>query len=254
MTCRPVALAAIRRLAYQLTLMFTFAVRRSPLIAAIVFGVLGLARVAGADGFQSIFNGQDLTGWDGDPRFWSAKAGVIRGETTLQALPTGNTFLIWRGGALKDFELRLQFRIQNGNSGVQYRSRDQGKWVVSGYQAEIENKQGKVGFLYEEKGRKYLANVGEIVEVQADGKPKVSGQLATKREFIDRGYYREKDWNEYRIIARGNHLEHWLNGHKTIELTDNDTKARSMAGILALQIHSGPPMVVEFKDIQLKNL
>lgn len=207
-----------------------------------------------ADDFQPIFNGSDLSGWEGDSRFWTVKGGVIRGETTLQALPTGNTFLIWRGGTLRDFELKVKFRIQNGNSGVQYRSRDLGKWVVAGYQAEIENKQGKVGFLYHEKGRKYLANVGEVVEVRADGKPKVVGELAPKQSLIDKGYYREKDWNEYRIVARGTQLEHWLNGHKTIELTDNDPAGRSLEGILALQIHSGPPMLVEFKDIQLKNL
>jgi hypothetical protein len=226
--------------------------RRILCLFAVAF--VAVSGLRAADGFEAIFNGQDLNGWDGDPRFWTAKAGVIRGETTRQALPTGNTFLIWRGGVLKDFELKLQFRIQNGNSGVQYRSRDLGKWVVSGYQAEIENKQGKVGFLYDEKGRKFLANVGEVVEVQADGKPKVVGQLAPKQAFIDKGYYKEKDWNEYRIVARGTHLEHWLNGHKTIELTDNDPAGRSLSGILALQIHRGPPMVVEFKDIQLKNL
>jgi hypothetical protein len=221
-----------------------------------LFAVLlaGASSLRAADGFEAIFNGRDLSGWDGDPRFWTAKAGVIRGETTLQALPTGNTFLIWRGGVVKDFELKLKFRIQNGNSGVQYRSRDLGKWVVSGYQAEIENKQGKVGFLYHEKGRKYLANVGEVVEVQTDGKPKVVGQLASKQDFIAKGYYKEKEWNEYRIVARGSHLEHWLNGFKTIELTDNDPAGRSLEGILALQIHRGPPMVVEFRDIQLKNL
>ncbi len=210
--------------------------------------------VQASDEFAAIFNGRDLAGWDGDFRFWSVKGGVIRGETTLQALPTGNTFLIWRGGKLVDFELRLKFRIQNGNSGVQYRGRDLGKWVVSGYQAEIENKQGKVGFLYDEKGRKFLANVGEIVEVQADGEPKVVGQLAPRQAFIDQGYYREKDWNEYRIVARGTRLEHWLNGHQTIALTDNDPTGRALEGVLALQIHRGPPMVVEFKDIQLKNL
>lgn len=207
-----------------------------------------------ADGFAPIFNGQDLSGWDGDPRFWSVKRGVIRGETRLQALPTGNTFLIWRGGVLRDFELKVSFRIQNGNSGVQYRSSDLGKWVVAGYQAEIENRQGKVGFLYEEKGRKLLAHVGERVAVQSDGRPRVLGQLGPKQSFIERGYYREKEWNDYRIVARGTRLEHWLNGHQTIELTDDDPNGRALEGILALQIHSGPPMVVEFRDIQLKNL
>src|SRR5687768_8440731 len=98
------------------------------------FCMVGAAHAADAD-FKPVFNGKDLTGWDGDKRFWSVKDGVIRGETTLTALPMGNTFLIWRAGTLRDFELRVKFRIQNGNSGVQYRSKDLGKWVVSGYQA-----------------------------------------------------------------------------------------------------------------------
>ena len=205
-------------------------------------------------GVQPIFNGKDLAGWEGDPRFWSVKDGAIRGETSLKALPLGNTFLIWRGGKLKDFELRIKFRIQNGNSGVQYRSQDRGKWVVSGYQAEVENKQGKVGFLYDEKGRGYLANVGERAEMTSEGKRNVLGSIADKEELIKKGYYKEKEWNEYLIVARGNRLEHHLNGFKTIEFIDNDEKARALEGILAVQIHAGPPMLVEFKDILLKQL
>jgi hypothetical protein len=221
--------------------------------AAFFFATALFARAAETD-FKPIFNGRDLTSWDGDPRFWSVQDGVLRGETTLANLPKGNTFLIWRGGVLKDFELRLKFRIRNGNSGVQYRSKDLGKWVVSGYQAEIENKQGKVGFLYHEKGRKYLANVGEKVVIGEDGKPKVVGELAKKEDLIAKGYYKEKEWNEYRIIGRGNRLEHWLNGFQTILCLDNDPAGRAIEGVLALQIHAGPPMLVEFKDIALKTL
>jgi Domain of Unknown Function (DUF1080) len=204
--------------------------------------------------FKSIFNGKDLTGWDGDPRFWSVQDGVLRGETTLKALALGNTFLIWRDGTLKDFELKAKFRIRNGNSGIQYRSQDLGKWVVSGYQAEIDNTPGKAGFLYHERGRKYLAIVGEMVEIGEDGKPKVVGSLGDKqKDFVEQRYYKEKDWNDYAIHAQGNHLEHYLNGIKTVDVADNDSKGRSMEGILALQIHAGPPMLVEFKDILLKN-
>ncbi|MDQ3624235.1 MAG: DUF1080 domain-containing protein [Verrucomicrobiota bacterium] len=223
---------------------------------ALALALLSTTRLLGADAdFKPIFNGKDLANWEGDSRLWSVKDGAIRGETALpDKMTIGNTFLIWRGGVLKDFELKVKFRIQNGNSGIQYRSKELPKWVVSGYQAEIENKQGKVGFLYHEKGRKYLANVGEIVAIGEDGKPKVVGQIAPKEDYIKKGYYKEKDWNEYVIIGRGNHLEHSLNGFKTIELTDNDPAGRALEGILALQIHAGPPMVVEFKDILLKNL
>jgi hypothetical protein len=219
-------------------------------------GLVFTAAAAAAEGeFRAIFNGHDLSGWDGDPRFWSARDGAIRGETTLQALPKTNTFLIWRGGVVRDFELRLKFRIQNGNSGVQYRSRDLGKWVVGGYQAEVENSPGKVGFLYEEKGRKFLARVGERVVIGADAKPRVVGALGDlKKDFLERGYYRPKVWNEYRIIARGPHLEHWLNGVKTIDVTDEDPVHRALEGILALQIHVGPPMLVEFRDLALRGL
>lgn len=204
--------------------------------------------------FKPIFNGRDLQGWAGNMKLWSVRDGTIRGESTLTNMALSNTFLIWKDGALKDFELKVKFRIQNGNSGIQYRSKDRGKHVVSGYQAEVENKQGKVGFLYEEKGRKYLANVGEIVEISETGERKVTGSIAPADDYIKKGYYKAKDWNEYRIVARGNRIQHYLNGFQTVDVTDNDEKGRSLEGVLALQLHAGPPMVVEFKDILLKNL
>jgi hypothetical protein len=205
-------------------------------------------------GFTSIFNGKDLTGWEGDTRLWSVKNGVIRGRTTLFKPAFPNTFLIWRGGKVKNFVLKTKFRILSGNSGVQYRSRDLGRWRVSGYQAEICNKQGKVGFLYDERGRGWMARVGQFMLVDHDGKKRVISNVADRKALMKAGYYEKKNWNEYTIIARGNHLVHILNGHQTIEMIDNDTKNRDMEGILALQIHFGPPMVVEFKDIRIKHL
>lgn len=224
------------------------------LALAVSLALAPLCANAAEDGFRTLFNGKDLTDWSGDTRFWSVKDGIIRGETSLTALTLKNTFLIWKGGELKDFELRLKFRIQNGNSGVQYRAKDKGKFVVTGYQAEVENNQGKVGFLYDEGGRGYLANVGEKVETSATGELKVVGALSSKEELIKKGYYKDKEWNEYRIVARGNRIEHHLNGFPTIELIDNDEGKRALAGVLALQIHAGPPMLVEFKDILLKDL
>src|SRR5262249_49163446 len=88
-------------------------------------------------GFKSLFNGKDLSGWDGNPKFWSVQDGVITGQTTAENPTQGNTFLIWRDGTVDDFELRLSYRIVNGNSGIQYRSSDKGNWVVGGYQADF---------------------------------------------------------------------------------------------------------------------
>jgi len=222
--------------------------------------------------WQTIFNGKDLAGWDGDPRFWSVQDGVICGETTLTKLPLHNTFLIWCGGELQDFMLKIKFRIRNGNSGIQYRSKEFDKWRVTGYQAEVENTPGKVGFLYHEAGRGWLVNVGDFVVIDEDGKNNVVSKVADKDELIKAGYYKEgprfagtqKDWNEYTIIAQGNHIVHYLNGYQTIELIDNDRltdpndpddhKGAARAGLLALQIHIGPPMLVEFKDIRVKHL
>jgi sugar phosphate isomerase/epimerase len=218
----------------------------------------------GQTDWKWIFNGKDLTGWDGDPRLWSVKDGVIHGETTKENPARGNMFIIWRGGKLKDFELKLKFRIQNGNSGVQYRSKEFKKWVISGYQAEVENNPGKVGFLYHEAGRGWLVNVGDIMVIDKNGKKDVIGKVSNVEALKKAGYYKMKDWNEYTIIAEGNHLKHYLNGYPTMELIDNDRvtdptdprdrRGAAREGVLALQIHAGPPMVVEFKDIRIRNL
>lgn len=203
-----------------------------------------------------LFNGKDLDGWEGDTRLWTIKEGVVRGETTKDNVAKGNTFLIWKKGTLKDFELRLSFKIDHGNSGVQYRSKQveskspENKWVVAGYQAEVENTPGKVGFLYHERGRGYLCNVGEKVEIGEDGKPKIIGKLGDKAAIGNT--YKKSDWNDYVIIAKGNRIVHYLNGIQTVDVTDNDPKGRLMEGILALQIHAGPPMWVEFKNVRLK--
>jgi len=215
-------------------------------------------------GFVSLFNGKDLTGWDGDPRLWSVKDGVIHGETTEENPARSNTFCIWRGGKVRNFILKIKFRIQNGNSGVQYRSKEIDRWVISGYQAEVQNEPGKVGFLYHEKGRAWLVNVGDMMVIDEQGNKNVVGKVSDVEALKKAGYYKDKDWNEYTIIARGNHILHYLNGYPTVELIDNDrvtkaddpkdTKGAAIEGLLALQIHKGPPMVVEFKDIRIKHL
>ena len=213
-----------------------------------------VARATDEGGFVTIFNGKDLTGWDSDPRLWSVRDGAIHGETTPENPAHGNTFCIWREGKLQNFVLKVQFRIQNGNSGIQYRAREVEKWVIAGYQAEVANNPGRVGFLYDEKSRGRMVNVGDIMLVTKEGKKEVLGPIADQKALIEAGYYKEKDWNEYTIVGRGNHVMHYLNGFQTVEMIDEDPKGRALEGLLALQIHAGPPMVVEFKNIRVKHL
>ncbi|MGD2176077.1 MAG: DUF1080 domain-containing protein, partial [Candidatus Brocadiaceae bacterium] len=232
---------------------------------AVWLGAAGIAaETDAAEGYVSIFNGEDLTDWDGDPRLWSVQDGVIRGQTTEENPARGNTFCVWKGGTLKDFALKIQFRIQNGNSGIQYRSKVFGEWRVGGYQAEVCNQQGKVGFLYHEAARGWLVNVGDFMIIDAEGEKNVVGNVSDVEAIKEAGYYKEQDWNEYTIIAQGNYIRHYLNGYPTIALIDNDRvtdpadandrRGAAREGILALQIHQGPPMVVEFRDIRLKQL
>ena len=212
------------------------------------------------EGFTTIFNGKDLTGWDGDPLHWSVADGVIRGDSAKNKAK-GNTFLVWRDGTLKDFELKLKYRIHGGNnSGVQYRSKEVSKWVVSGYQAEVQNMLWKTGFLYHERGRGWLVDVGDMMEISKDGNKAVVGIVADQPTIIKAPYHVDKDWNEYHFICRGNHVIHVLNGYQTVELIDNHVneknplRQRCMEGVLALQVHAGAPMTVDFKDIRIKHL
>jgi len=236
--------------------------KKTMVLSVFVMLVVGLARpVLAADDWVALFNGKDLTGWDGDTRLWSVKDGVIHGETSEQNPARNNTFLVWRGGSPKDFELKIKFRMQNGNSGIQYRSKEFDKWRIAGYQAEVVNGD-TAGFLYHEAGRASLVNVGEFVVMDENGKKQVVGSVNDKQELVKAGFVRQKDWNEYHIICRGNHIIHYLNGYQTVELIDNDrvtnpndpkdNKGSSREGLIALQIHVGPPMIVEFKDISLK--
>ncbi|MFO1492293.1 MAG: DUF1080 domain-containing protein [Kiritimatiellia bacterium] len=220
-------------------------------LTLVLAAAAGLVRAE--EGFTPMFNGTDLTGWRGKEGYWSVQDGAIRGDTTKKPLGK-NTFLIWDGGKPANFELKLSFRIQNGNGGVQYRSEELPDFAVKGYQAEVENAPGKVGFLYDEKAREWLVNVGDIMEITASGEKKVVGKVSNVEELKKTGYYHAKDWNEYHIICRGNHVLHYLNGHPTVELIDNDVKGRHLSGVIALQIHAGPGMVVDYKDLRIKEL
>jgi hypothetical protein len=224
--------------------------------SAVVLGSLLCAsaiQAADDDGFKPLFNGRDLAGWDGDQRFWRVEDGAITGECMPENPVPGNTFCIWRGGELDDFELHAKFRIDGGNSGIQYRSQDLGKWVVQGYQADFEAGDGWGGTTYEERGRGVLAKRGQKTVIAADGRIEVTGAVGDPDEI--QAAIRKNDWNEYVVVATGNHLVQSINGRPTADVTDNQVGKRMLQGILALQMHAGfPHMKVQFKDIVLKRL
>lgn len=226
-------------------------------LAALVFGAMlgwqcSPAAAEDNDGFQSLFDGETLKGWDGNKEFWSVKDGTITGQTTAENPTKGNTFLIWQGGNVGDFELRLKFRLVGGNSGIQYRSTDLGDFVVGGYQADMDSGLQYTGILYEERGRGFLAQRGTKVMISESGDDVVIGQTEPEKVILDS--IKKEDWNEYTIIAQGSHLVQKLNGHTTVDVTDNQASRAKADGVLALQLHAGPPMLVQFKDIELKQL
>jgi len=213
-----------------------------------------------ADEWQSLFNGNDLTGWTGNPTLWSARDGTITGITVADPKLTHNTFLVYEGGTYGDFELKLSYRIVKGNSGIQYRSKlvSQGEFgpIVGGYQADFEAGQTYSGILYEERGRGILAKRGEktVVREGPEGKPKIDVVGSVGESAAIQAAIKAEDWNHYRIVARDNHLQHFINGLPTVDVVDEQPSKAARSGLLALQIHVGPPMIVQFKDIQIRRL
>ena len=187
-------------------------------------------------GFKPIFNGKNLNGWDGDPQHWSVKDGCIVGDTTAPL--KDNTFLIWRQGTLDDFEFRCSYRITSdwGNSGIQFRSRDMGHWIVNGYQADIETGDKYTGGLYDENVRS-LALRGQKTTVEPDGHITQGPPVGDPAELEKLVHV--KDWNDYDVLVHGYHAVLKINGHVMCDVTDNDAKKHARSGILALQLHVG---------------
>jgi hypothetical protein len=207
------------------------------------------------DGFVSIFNGTSLDGWDGDPRYWRVEDHEIVGEVTPATLLKQNNFLIWRGGAPANFELKAEFRISpQGNSGINYRSVEMPgtKWLMRGYQADIDGANKYTGQNYEERGRTFLAPRGTITYVATGEKPAVIASLGSADDL--KAFIKNGDWNEYHLIVRGNVLIHILNGHVMCEVVDDDTANRKFSGLIGVQVHVGPPMKIEYRTFLLKTL
>jgi hypothetical protein len=225
---------------------------------------LTLSASAFAADFTSLFDGKTLKGWEGRPEFWSVKDGVIVGKSTKETVVQENTFLICKAGEFGDFELHVQFKLvadnEKGwaNSGIQYRSKvvKPEYCVVGGYQADMEGGKNYTGILYEEKGRGILAKRGEkvvIKENEGAKKPKIekTGSVGDSDEIY--AAIKQGDWNDYVIIAKGNHLQQFINGKQTVDVTD-ETAVGAKTGIIAFQMHKGEPMTVCFRNIKIKKL
>ncbi|MEZ6095432.1 MAG: DUF1080 domain-containing protein [Pirellulaceae bacterium] len=201
--------------------------------------------------WAELFDGESLNGWSGMDELWSVEDGAITGSTTDDTKLKKNSFLIW-DGEVSDFELQLKFRIVGGNSGIQFRSKDLGEHHVSGYQADIDSNKRYTGILYEEQGRGILVERGQKVLIDAVGNKSAQGETCDLEEFakgVDEG-----EWCDYVIRAEGNHITQSINGFQTVDLIDEQAEKAAKSGILALQIHVGPAMKVQFKDIRLQKL
>lgn len=222
--------------------------------------------------FVSIFDGQSLDGWEGDPTYWRAENGSLIGEVTPATLLKSNTFIVWKGGTPADFELKLEFRIaEGGNSGINYRSEvfPDVPHALRGYQADIDGKNNYTGQNYEERGRTTLAYRGEIATIHSQDDPSdpasfraavknnawtnrdVTGSLGSA-DSLTSAIRTGSEWNSCRIVARGNRLQHYINDILMSDVTDDDTVNRKMSGLLGVQVHVGPPMTVEYRNILLK--
>jgi hypothetical protein len=242
-------------------IMTTIAKLAGLLALSLALNLSTAALSAQEEGFKSLFNGKDLTGWAGRTNHWTVEDGAITGITTKENPAQGNNFLIARAGdhnlIVSDFELRFSYKFTGsfGNSGLQYRSQDKDKFVVHGYQADIEVGPNYSGILYEEGGRGILCQRGEKIVIKDDqGKTKIEvlGKIGDSKEI--QAAIRTNGWNDYVVIARGNHLQHFINGHQTIDVTDEQTAKAAKSGIMAFQIHAGPPMKIQLKDVRIKEL
>ena len=212
----------------------------------------------GGAGMPPVSRFQD---WDGDPKFWRAENGMIIGESTPEKVVGPNTFLIWRGGTPGDFELKVEIRMNSTNSGIQYRSKmlqpNEGggdnpghAWRLGGYQMDMDFANNYPGILYEEAGRGFLAERGKITYIAPDGTKSTIGQVESAEQLA--ATFKPGEWNQFHLIARGNTLVHIVNGHVTAVCIDDDLKNRSLGGLIGFQLHAGPPMKLELRNLAIK--
>ncbi len=201
-------------------------------------------------GFVKIFDGKTLRDWAGDREYWSVQDGALTGKTDGSLKM--NRFLTWKDATIRNFDLQVKVKVSpGGNSGLQYRGTsrpDLGLDVVTGYQCDVvANNPDYNGMLYEEKGRRILSHTGERVIIDADGQPWIVQKLPLTN-------FAPGEWHDYRVLARGNHYQHWIDGKMTTDVIDLDEKHRTLEGVLAVQVHVGPAMTIQYQDFKIKHL
>lgn len=222
-------------------------------------------------GFESIFDGKSLSGWEGDPTYWRVEDGTLVGEVTPSTLLKRNTFIIWRGGVTENFEFKVEYLItESGNSGINYRSEevDGVPFALAGYQCDIDGKNRYTGMNYEERKRTTLANPGKIAVLTSlpeagkalseniaknQWKPaQVTGETGNIEEL--KAQIKSNDWNQVHIIVQGNRMRHYINGNLMSDVTDNDNEHKKLSGLLGVQVHVGPPMRIAYRNMMIKHL
>ncbi|MDA9764169.1 MAG: DUF1080 domain-containing protein [Opitutales bacterium] len=220
-------------------------------LASLLYLLCFTTLLPAAEEYRSLFNGKNLDGWDGSPAHWKVTDGIVIGTNSGPEDLKHNSFLIWRGSTVKDFELKATVRIiGDNNSGIQYRSRqlpEVGPWVISGYQCDIHPAIEHTGMTYEEKGRGIFGLNGKKVALDDEGNRWLTSEHEPVKVDLS-------EWNEFTVIARGNHLIHKVNGQITSELVDYHESGRSLEGLLAIQLHRGNPNSVQIKDLRIKTL
>jgi hypothetical protein len=240
--------------------------QRLPLYIVMVL-CAGLVRAA-EPGFQPIFNGKDLSGWEGQPGAWRVEDGAITSESTPEKPCKRAHYIFWRGGKPADFELQAEFRLQGpgGNSGIQFRSQETADWDLSGYQADIENGVQWTGCLFEHK-RGGVVMRGEKAVIAPDGKktidplltPEETAKLPNALPGDSPGsalikQVKQGEWNTYVIVARGPDITLFINGVKMCQVRDEQAGVAARDGVIALQMHPGPPMKIQFRNLRIKTL
>lgn len=241
--------------------------RSLAMVAALSLLAAAASAAEPAGSFQPLFDGKTLGGWDGDPRFWKVENGEIVGQTTETNKAERNTFLICRAGEFGDFELRFRFQVKGQNSGVQYRSVDRGNWTMAGYQCDFEDRWQKSdagpidkysGMFFDEGGRMFMGQRGDVVVVRenpADSKKPLIDKIASTGDPVElAGVIRRDDWNECRVIARGFDFVHIINGRVMAVGIDEDAKNRRASGLIGFQLHSGVPLQIRMKDIEIRKI